>query len=554
MSVNTVPFPLSPRLVGYFRRTRAEVSAAAFKLAFAMLVVASAFGATYVDAESLFTATELRETLALGAFVSGVQLLGVLIALRPRTAANAALALVTLVGVFTAYVVHTDLFQSGSWTALIGICSAGAFALFVAFRIVDERRWGGIALSAAALAVVGVIVGPALASSLLVSDELPSGARKAMEVEARNIRPLELRERPNVYFVGFDSLVPKSIMQNYMGIETTDLHELFDSEMRRFRNFFANGDSTKASFNTLMSLDGAIMEEGYKERLGGYNPGFFSGQSPSPLVEIMKHNGYETTSIFNDAYFGYPKGQYVDSYMVQSVERGVCARLDDNVQRLAFWRYCRLSQPHIEQCPRVDDAPWRWGPWAYCRVFGFLARGVAIPRGDYLVRQLTGIDGDKPQFVIAHLFMPGHASKDKAMDRRQEEAFVEQYRRQSNKAAVYLRQIIDHVRSNDPEAIMLIFGDHGAYFVGGISFEEAPKLFVQHRFAILGGVYPPDRCEKYIDEAEGKGYMTTLDAVHAILKCLAGGQSAFVVPREHKLRVLTAHDTYLLDPKEFLYE
>ena len=51
-----------------------------------------------------------------------------------------------------------------------------------------------------------------------------------------------------------------------------------------------------------------------------------------------------------------------------------------------------------------------------------------------------------------------------------------------------------------------------------------------------------------------KGYMTTLDAVHAILNCLSGGQSAFVVPREHKLRVLTAHDTYLLDPKEFLYE
>ena len=553
MSANTVPLPLSPRLVGYFRRTRAEVSAAAFKLAFAMLVVASAFGATYVDAESLFTSTELRETLALGAFVSGVQLLGVLIALRSRTAANAALALVTLVGVFTAYVVHTDLFQSGSWAALMGICGAGAFALFVAFRIVDERRLGGILLSAAALAVVGVIVGPALASSLLASGELQSGARKQMEVEARNIRPLEFLERPNVYFVGFDSLVPKSIMQNYLGIESTDVHELFDSEARRFRNFFANADSTKAFFNTLLSLDEAVLDEGYKGRRG-YNPRFFSGQSPSPLVEIMKDNGYETTSIFNDAYFGYPKGPYIDNYMVQSVERGVCPRLDDNVQRLAFWRYCRLSQPHIEQCPRVDDAPWRWGPWAYCKAFGFLARGVAIPRGDYLVRQLTGIDGDKPQFVIAHLFMPGHASKDRTMGRDRAEAFVRQYQRQSDKAAVYMRQIIDHVRSSDPEAILFIFGDHGTYFSGGISFEEAPNLFVHHRFAVLGGVYPRDRCAKYLDEVEGQGYMTTLDAVHAILKCLSGGQSALVVPTEHKLRVVTAHDNYLLDPREFLYE
>ena len=471
----TLALPLSPRLIGYFHRTRAEVSAAAFKFAFAMLVIAAAFAATYVDARTLFTATELGETVALGAFVSGVQLLGVLIALRSRTAANVALALVTLVGVFTAYLVHTDLFQSRSWTTVIGMCGAGTFALFVAFRIMDERRWGGIVLSAAALAVVGAIVGPTVAMSLLASDELPSEVRRAMEVEARNIRPLEFRERPNVYFVGFDSLVPKSIMQRYMGIESTDVHELFDSEMRRFRNFFANADSTKAFFNTLLSLDEAVLEEGYRGRRG-YNPGFFSGQSPSPLVEIMESNGYETTSIFNNAYFGYPKGPHIDNYVVQSVERGLCPRLDDNVQRLAFWRYCRLSQPHIEQCPRVDDALWRWGPWAYCKVFGFLARGVAIPRGDYLVQQLTAIGDDKPQFVIAHLFMPGHASKDRAMDRDREEAFVEQYRRQSNKAAVYVRQIIDHLKNNDPGAILFVFGDHGAYFVGWDQFRGSPEI------------------------------------------------------------------------------
>ena len=153
-----------------------------------MLVIASAFAATYADAGALFTSTELRETLALGAFVSGVQLLGVLIALRSRTAANAALAVVTMVGVFTAYVVHTDLFYSRGWSALVGICGIGAVALFVAFRVVDERRRGGILLSAAALAVLALIAGPTLASSLTGSDELPSGVRRAMEVEARNIR------------------------------------------------------------------------------------------------------------------------------------------------------------------------------------------------------------------------------------------------------------------------------------------------------------------------------------------------------------------------------
>ena len=110
MSVNTVPLPLSPRLVGYFRRTRAEVSAAAFKLAFAMLVVASAFGATYIDANDLFSESDLTGILVHGAVVSSVPLLAVLVVLRSKTSANVALALVTVAGVLTAYVVHTELF------------------------------------------------------------------------------------------------------------------------------------------------------------------------------------------------------------------------------------------------------------------------------------------------------------------------------------------------------------------------------------------------------------------------------------------------------------
>ena len=57
---------LSPSLVGYFRRTRAEVSAAAFKLVFAMLVISAAFGATYADAKDLFLASELRGILVHG--------------------------------------------------------------------------------------------------------------------------------------------------------------------------------------------------------------------------------------------------------------------------------------------------------------------------------------------------------------------------------------------------------------------------------------------------------------------------------------------------------
>ncbi len=49
---------LSP-LVGYFRRSRAEVAAGSFKLLFAALVIASAFCAAYVDPRAVFSAPDV---------------------------------------------------------------------------------------------------------------------------------------------------------------------------------------------------------------------------------------------------------------------------------------------------------------------------------------------------------------------------------------------------------------------------------------------------------------------------------------------------------------
>ena len=115
-----------------------------------------------------------------------------------------------------------------------------------------------------------------------------------------------------------------------------------------------------------------------------------------------------------------------------------------------------------------------------------------------------------------------------------------------------MERIIEHVRSNDPTAILLMFGDHGMHLSRGVDAEDDPAFYLQDRFAILGGVYPPDRCEEHFDEAEAKGYMTTLDAVHAILGCLSGGQTALMEPRRD--RFLEGLEEHRYDYREFLYE
>ena len=535
--------PLASPLVGYFRRGRAEVSAAAFKLAFAMLVIAAAFGATYADTEALFSKSDLVGILVHGAVVSSVPLLGVLIALRSRIAANGALALVTIGCVFTAYAAHTELFYPENRAALIGICGVGAFALFVAFSIVDERRWGGAMLSAAALAGIGMIVGSALMGDDDVVIEPP-----AWLGDGSNIRSIRFQETPNVYFIGFESLVPRVIMQRYMEIESTDVHDLFDSEARRFRNMFTNAFSSKNSFNTLLSLDDRVFMD-YRDESEDGDPGLFSGQRLSPLIEIMKKNGYETTSIYYNRYFGYPKGPHIDNYFISGSARGICSLLGENVRSFGFWGYCTIDFKK-GRCS-LNKTVYRWAVWGYCTVFGSL---VGVAPEDLLMRHLTGLGGEKPQFLIAHIPMPGHTPPGFSHENREQaQAFRNRYHLKSNAAAVYMRQIIDHVKNNDPEAILFVFGDHGAFQSSRVKFEDDPTFFLLDRYAILGGVYPPDRCAKYLDEAESRGYMTTLDAAHAILECLSGGESALVESSNHQLRVF-GDATFRVDPKEFLYE
>ena len=530
-----------------------------FKLTFAALVVAATLSSTFYSSRAVFSIAELANVLTLGMVVSGVLLLGAqAIALRSKTAANAALASVTLACAFTSYIVHTELFFPANRAAMVVICGGALFGLFVAFRVIEEWRWGGLVLPGLALICIAWLIGPDLFKGLstpggilsledprlwpavigmfgmglgivyVVSrylDESHWGGVALLSVVALGVavvvwaflhegrssdsadwarhpevQDVTFEEKPNVYFIGFDSVVPESILQKYVGVESTDFHSLFEKEMRRFSNLFATSVSTRYSFNTLLALSQDIF-------LAESRPDYFSGQDLSPLVSIMKENGYETTSIYNDFFFGHTKGPYIDNYVTNNEVGTVCALLDESVGKWAFWGYCRIT-----------SAIW--------------ARAEVTPPGDFLVRELTSVDRDRPQFVIAHIYLPGHTAKSfRYHNLKDRERFAESYVKRSNQATSYLREIIDHVRDNDPSAILFVFGDHGMFLSTGMQVNEDPTFVIQDRFAVLGGVFPRDRCGQYFDEAEAKSYMTTLDSVHSILGCLSGGQSALLEPR-----------------------
>ena len=491
----------------------------AFKFVLATLLVVVAFAATYTSSTAAFSEFDRDAILLLGGAVNTVLLLGALFLLRRKNVANFALSLIVLAGVGTAYIVHTDLYLAGNRASLALLCVMSCAGLFLAFRVVDEWRWGGVALSGVALLSLGMIAG-----KHSTADGTPVSG------DVSNIRHISFQRTPNLYFVSFDSMVPRSLLRKNLGVETTGFHDLVEDRMRRFSNFFSDSVRTTHALNSVLALDVDVYASQQREleKQGRYpDPALFSGRNPSALLGILHRNGYETTSIYANDYFGRRKGPYIDNY-VTITRSTICNLLDDSIRILSFWGYCR----------------WFGGSF----------------RGRYSLMTVEAIKkagaNEGPQFVMVHLYLPGHVEGSfRHGDVEQLEAYKSYNVRMSESAARHLDAIIRHLEDNDPDAILLVYGDHGMFLSQGLEFEDDPTFVFQDHYGILGAVYPRDACAVWFDEASAKGWMTTLDAVHAILRCLSGGESALVEPRKSRSpKYGPVPRNVDLDYKDFLYE
>ena len=427
----------------------------------------------------------------------------------------------------------------------------------------------------------------------------------AMAFAQSRVDEAAFQETPNLYFVSFDSMAPRALLEKHLGIENTRFHDVFAMEFRRFPNFFVNAVHSFNSINMLMSLDEHLFFS-VRSSMSVRYASMFSGSIPSPLLRVLRDNGYETNALYNDTYFGYPKGPHIDNYFVNLVdgkrghdnldfyfdsvngrrEGGVCTvkrELPDyDIGEIRTGQFIpgegniwavELFLPLTKPSSATDTSPERspadaveqptdaLGDHVYSSDFDlyldesslvyvrrqcepedvaplFFLHVVPkdLQQGEFLLDKLTNVSGDRPQFMIAHLYLPGHTqSYFRYEDQDHRDEFKSFYTRGSSAAAGYLQAIVDHLKRNDPRAILFVYGDHGPLLSRGIPFDEDPEFVVQDNFGALGGVYPRDRCAAYFDAAEQQGYLTVLDAVHAILGCLSGGQSVLVGPRQNRL-------------------
>ena len=496
------------------------------KAGFSLALVALASAMTYNSARHLFSTADLVEISSLALAVNALLLTATVWLVRSQTIANAIIAGITLAGLLTMHVVHTDIYGAGIAIMLLVSCGA-YFALFVGLRAIDDRPWVGAALAAMALAGMGVVLlGP------LVRSTVPPPRVDRMI-------PVTFQQKPNVYLVSFDGMIPAALLGR-LGVDSTPFHDLMSRRFRVFRNFFTNDVTTTAAFNTLLSLD-----ESVKMMLPDLNAQLFAGTQDTPMFRLFRRNGYEITTLFGDYFFGSRGGPYVDNYIVTQPQ-AVCRRLDSTLRPLSFYGYCAVQAWLDDIAVSSEVARLRNLPTHTTYMSGYVAHQRII---DHV---LKASESEQPQLMLAHIYCPGHESKH--FDMRNEDHMAKLrswYIPDIAYAAGLLEQIVEHLEAHDPSAILFVFGDHGPLLTQGGDGNYERSLFITDHFGTVGGTFPPHRCSPYLRPPTGRkgDYMTTLDAMHGIIRCLSGGQWATNVIRVNR-RTVRYNQPY----EDYLYE
>lgn len=414
--------------------------------------------------------------------------------------ATALFAAIALVNTYSLYFVFSGEATTYPWPMQVLILWGMAAFYAMLFRIVQaSARWRGPLLGAALLGAAAL--GIAAARPFVAPQEPTAVTPDSFP----GMRLVEFQRKPNVYFLGFDAMTPGALADRLLGIPRPGYLDVVEKHHGRLlRNLFADEVPTQSFWAALLS----VVRKPGAERIA-------AGMDPSLVLVTFQRNGYKTHFTFANTYLGAEKGPYLDSYGVADLY-STCSFLDELPRRYGFLGFCALLDtdwfyPTTPESPRTTER----------REAFYLER----------LRSVTRAPQSGPHFFAAHYPLPGHTELRYRRTPGELADFARGYRARSAAAARLLDAMLTEIRAADPTAIVLVFGDHGAWVARGLEYADAPEFVVHDRHGILGALFGAEGCESGA-QAAARTYRTAAGVVAELLECLAGGVSPLMTDHD----------------------
>lgn len=426
------------------------------------------------------------------------------------------------------FIFSSDLTARPTYQQILLLLAIGTlyFTLIQFMRDIPRLRgWiaTGAALSIAALGIVGV-------APIIAGPGHPPESSTRPEFE--DTRIVEFTRRPNVYFLGFDALMPESLTSKLLQIEKPAYVDVIAKHGGTIiPNSFADQVATKRFWATIMNIVPSQLLRGRGIGALLYSDALVLGIEPSPVLATFLHNKYNTHFTFWNGYFGSRKGSYLTSYT--TVEPySTCSFLNGHQTLYGFLGYC-ISRGRLS----TKRAPIRW---LFLRGASEAISEQDNRQGEFYFDHLRSVmhaSSSKPYFFASHFMSPGHTSSSYQRSADEFQEFRKQYRTRSENAANVMDKMLSEIRATDPTAIIFVFGDHGSLVSRGLDYADDPTFVVQDRHGNLNAVFGAEQCMPFLQPPEGEKIQTSSRIVAGLLQCLAGGESPLI--RDHDFGRIT---------------
>ena len=399
---------------------------------------------------------------------------------------------------YSLYAVHLNL-----GAISVGIAAVVA-VLFWTVVVSTGSTAAGRLIGAAALAVMPLV-------PVLTGQSSPPLPPEKVEVLDR-YATIRLNERPNIYLIGFDAMIPREAASLLLDVAPLAYDESArDLGMTVEDNVFAAFTPSSQSFDSLMTLDDKAAFPGN---------GYFSGRQPSPLAALFRANGYRVeTGSSLPFYFG-TAGAGVDGHIfpVKNLlsDSSLCRFASETVRAYGTFGLCRffaVSGPSLLFDENIDYRD----PKA--ELFDSVWHQMVLDR-------IAAPADDLPKLGIYYYYYPvGHAPNDfDSFDPVQLEVYRNRFEVQADLAARVIREIVAVVRERDPNAILAFFGDHGVKISRTINWEEDTAFWVRDNHAVFyaaatfgASCAVPDQSDSYREPT----YTTLGRKIASIVRCLS---------------------------------
>lgn len=320
------------------------------------------------------------------------------------------------------------------------------------------------------------------------------------------IRGVKLKSTPNIYLVVYDGYGNSRLHRELFDVDNAAIYRDLAGRGFRVLDSYSNYWGTWESMLSVFLAEHHyydVMTGVYDSKIGRW---IMNGTAFSPVLSVLKENGYRV--------------QYIEAtdYLVKN--RGNLDYVYPDVSEPAYTGLRVYDNPVLNQLPSMKTVEQKPNT----------LEGYVSVMADRLFSRLQQTAKDvAPWFTYVHFPLPAHYGGSYRDTETHRKDFYVTGTREAN---AHMLPTIDRILAMDPDAVIILMGDHGSFFYGGAAEGAADpndvfklneldsNLITADYFGILLAIRSRGQCDSFIYPT-----MTPVNLMRVVFSCLSGNRS-----------------------------